>query len=131
MLDLSFDPVNRILWVKYATAVSAENLAHLDSAIAAFISREGVVDMVLDYSNAPPSLIDSSLIRTRAATYSVPPGQRRVLVAPSDHIFGMFRMYATYRDTAHPGTAPAVVRTLDDALAALQIDKSTFKPVKV
>lgn len=130
MLDLSFDAVNRILWVQYAMNISEDNLAQMDAAIAAFFSREGVVDMILDFSDALPGEVDTLLLRQRASTYSVPSGQRRALVAPDDLIFGMFRMYASFRDSDHPGSAPAVVRTLDDALAALQIDKSTFQPVK-
>lgn len=115
----------------YAMTVTSENLAEMDAATSAFMVREGVVDMILDFSNALPGVIDTWLMRTRAKMYSVAPGQRRALIAPENYIYGMFRLYTSYRDNAHQGSAPAVVRTIDEALAALQIDPNTFKPVKI
>ncbi|MDP2377808.1 hypothetical protein [Reyranella sp.] len=131
MLELFFDQANRILWVRYAMTVTGENLAQMDRATAAFMAGQGVVDMILDFSDAPPGVIDTSLMRTRAKTYSVAPRQRRALIAPDDHMFGMFRMYISYRDGDQQGSAPILVRTMAAALTALQVEPSTFKPIKI
>jgi hypothetical protein len=126
MLDMAFDRVNRILWIRFSMALTRENLRRLDKMAATFVAREGAADAILDFSGAPQDSIETALVHERTNTPLIMPGQRRVFIAPHDQLFGMLRMYAAYQ--ADP---PSVVRTFDEALEALQLSAPTFEPVEV
>ena len=124
LLALSFDRLHRVLLVRYAMVFSLENLAQLDDAISAFVAREGLTTVIVDFSDVPAGAIDPALMRARGGKPSLVPGQPRVFISPNDSVFGMLRIYGAYQETT-----PVVVRTLDAALSALQIDPKEFKPV--
>lgn len=124
MLDMAFDRANRILWIRFSMELTGETLKRLDEAVKQFVAREGAADAILDFSGAPQGGIETSLIHERTNARLIMPGQRRVFVAPHDHLFGMLRMYSAYQDDP-----PAIVRTFDEALQALQLSAPTFEPV--
>lgn len=126
MLDMAFDRADRILWIRFSMALNGETLKRLDKMLATFVTREGAADVILDFSGAPQGSIETSLVQERTNTPLIMPGQRRVFIAPHDQLFGMLRMYAAYQDDP-----PAVVRTFDEALEALQLSAPTFEPVEV
>lgn len=93
--------------------------------LTTFLTREGAANVILDFSGAPQGSIETSLVHERTNTPLIMPGQRRVFIAPHDQLFGLLRMYAAYQDDP-----PAVVRTFDEALEALQLSAPTFEPVE-
>jgi hypothetical protein len=125
MLDMAFDRANRILWIRFSMALTGENLKHLDKMLTTFLTREGAANVILDFSGAPQGSIETSLVHERTNTPLIMPGQRRVFIAPHDQLFGLLRMYAAYQDDP-----PAVVRTFDEALEALQLSAPIFEPVE-
>ena len=94
----------------------------LDEERGAILQREGPVDLIMDFTPAVPAAFPSELALARAYVPSPVPGRRRLYVAPRDLIFGMFRMWAVH----HDDSKVEIVRSLDDAFAALGVEAGDF-----
>lgn len=115
----------RVLLIEFGLPVTRDTISRLDSERAAVFEREGTMDMVVDFTPSPPAMIPVSLTHERVRLPSPAPGHRRLYVAPSDHLFGMLRMYAI----PHGDDRVDVVRTIAEAFAALQVAHSDFSPL--
>jgi hypothetical protein len=126
VIRLSFNPTARALLVRFAGTLSRETLASLDGRLSAFVERHGAVDAVFDFSDARVDAIEPMV--GRAVAPSRMPGRRRVFVTPNEMMQGVFRLYGVYQQN-QGGTAPTIVRSLDEAFAVLDAHGVDFHPI--
>jgi hypothetical protein len=130
MIEFRFDDLRRILLVTFAVEGTRENFERLDELLKKFVERFGTAHTIIDFSVQALGVIDTGAMVMRAQRPSRMPGRRRIFVAASDHAFGMMRLYGAHQEVAGE-TLPIVVRTLDEALALLDVPLDQFKPVSV
>jgi len=117
----------RVLLVRYDQALTSEKIADLDRALAEFVSREGTMDTIFDFSSAPPSGVETSVMVEYGRAPTRMPGRRRLFVVPNELYFGMFRLYGAYQEARGEET-PKVVNSLEEALALLGAQSAVFAP---
>lgn len=127
MIQFRFDDLLRILLVTFEAEGTALNFARLDELLIAFVERNGTADTIVDFSAVRGTLNTEEII-AQASRPSRMRGRRRVFVAASDHVFGMIRLYGSHQESIGE-SAPAVMRSLDAALALLGTTLDRFKPV--
>src|SRR3954464_16010417 len=124
LIELAFDRMHRVLLVRYSLEFTRYNLVQLDLLVEAFVAREGVADLILDFTGVPVTDIAPSLMRERANRATLVPDKQRVFVAPHDFLYGMLRMYGLFQGSDLP-----VVRTLNEALEILGLGGAAFESV--
>jgi len=127
MISFSIARRKGILWIRVHLSIAEENLKRLDAERAVMLEREGMMDLIVDFTDYVRGPIDSRLTRRRAAMPSPAPGRRRVYVAPDDHLFGMMRMYAI----PHDDPKVEVVRSVGEAFDAFDVSEEDFEDVPV
>jgi hypothetical protein len=125
MIAFSVARSKQVLWIEFRLAISQATYARLDEERAAVLQREGPMDLIMDYSKVVPAEFPSELAHARALVPSPVPGRRRMYVAPSDLVFGMFRMWAV----RHDDPKVDVVRSLPEAFSALNVEAGDFLPL--
>jgi hypothetical protein len=125
-----FDPVNRILMVRFE--------GRLSQGLVEQFYREGkecwmATDAraaILDGSSVTEVGLSSELIRQLARQDPVLEltGRPRVFVVPRTELFGLARMFQLSGESKQPHLY--VVRTMDQAFALLGIQTATFEPIE-
>jgi hypothetical protein len=128
-LSLFFERSHRVLLVRMGAELSEQTLAALDAAVRAFAAAHGACRGLLDLSPVERVTIPSAVIAAHGRRPARLAGQRRVLVAPTDALFGICRMFGANQDTTTRGDAPDVVRTLAEAYALLGLVDPDFQPL--
>ena len=103
-------------------------VAELDELLAAFIAREGKVNAVFDFSGVSEVVLSAESLKERGTHRALMPEQIRVYVSPRSDLYGLGRMFATYQGMAG-NREPVIVRTMEEAHAALGIADPKFEPV--
>lgn len=123
-----FDFEHKILRLVLEGDVEAEQLLLLNSEIRARIQQLRPLAGITDGSAILTFEIPSQTLRTVALQGSpYPAATPCYIVAPSDYLFGMARMYELIGD--HSERKLQVVRKLEEALADLGVTNARFKPV--
>ena len=122
MIAFLLASTKQVLWIEFGLPISQQSYLRLDEERAVILRREGPMDLIMDFTSAIPAAFPSELAHQRAFVPSPVPGRRRVYVAPSDLIFGMFRMWAVH----HDDPTVDIVRSLDEAFAALAVEAGDF-----
>ena len=128
LFELLFDSRQRILLARFGTALTQPALEALNAAVARFVAREGPCPGILDLSAVEEATLPSAYVARLAQRRGVLVDQRRVIVAPSDELFGLGRMFGTYNDNS--GDHIVVVRSLPQAYEALGIGELELHPVE-
>lgn len=126
MITYAFARERRILLVRFPVAVTRESLSLLDETVRRLTILEGPVNSIVDFSEAPQSLIDLAIVLERTGRPLVMPGQRRVYVTNDDQLFGVLRVYA-----ARQVVEPLVMRTLTNAFLHFEVAAEDFLPIGV
>jgi hypothetical protein len=122
MIGFALDHANDVVLIRFDEDINRETLTAFDAKLRLFVARHGLVDVIMDFTHARAP-IDSTLVVDRGRSASLVPGRRRVFVAPSDHLYGMLRMYGAYQDEQ-----PILVRTPEQAIRALGLESPSFAP---
>ena len=86
---------------------------------------------IVDFSSVTEFSLSSDLIIQLARQEPCMPDgttRPRVIVAPKAHIFGLARMFQILVENTRP--AQSVVRTMDEALAELDVQSPRFEPLQ-
>lgn len=121
-----FDSEHKILRMVLEGDMEAEEFLGLHSEIRAQVGRLHPLAGIADCASIENFNVTSQTLRTAAlqgSPYS--PTTPRYIVAPSDHLFGLARMYELVGD-AGKGKLE-VVRTLEQALADLGVVDARFE----
>ena len=124
---LLFDAGNKVLLARFDGTVTADVMRAMVAAARRFAEREGQHPAIADFSAVEHFEIDADSIRQFAQARPVMAGHKRVLVAPSDAIFGSLRMFEMHQSAV--GDEPVVVRSLQRAYEILEIRDPDFQPI--
>jgi hypothetical protein len=124
---LGFDRGRNVLLVTFGMLLARQQHQAMVAAVRALVARQGVCDAIVDFSAVDAFGLDLDYLRALAQAPVVLKGQKRVLVAPDDYIFGTLRVFETHQSLA--GEEPMIVRSMAKALALLGIDAPDFQPL--
>jgi len=127
--SLHIEETARVAMARFEAALAPGQLEALAADSRALASRYGLCDSIVDFSGLVRIEIDTSYLRTMANRQPVMTGKRRVLVAPQPEMFGLGRLYGLQQAATTGATEPEMVRTLDEAFAALGLRSPNFVPV--
>lgn len=126
-----FDPTHQILRSKFSGRVSDEDLLNHQRAALLLVMSLDPRSAILDLSAADLSYATSRGMRKLAKLPAAMPKMDRpsVLIAPSDHTFGMARIFQLEGEATHPNLH--VVRSEREAWAILgvEMERAKFGPI--
>jgi hypothetical protein len=125
--ELFFDPSYRVLLVKPGPALTQPVILDMYAAAGRFVAARGAYRGILDLAAVECVDVSNAFVVYQAHAIPALAGQRRVLAAPSDELFGLCRMFAAHQESQ--GDGPAVVRSLAEAYALLDIATPDFCPI--
>jgi hypothetical protein len=126
-----FDPVNKILLLRIEGPLTDEVLTKAYSAVRKHSIATDARAMILDLSGVTEYPVSSVRIRELASYEpAMPDASRRprVIVAPSTAGYGLARMFQLAGAKDRP--LLLVVRTMEEALAALGVESGRFEPLE-
>jgi hypothetical protein len=124
-----FDPIHRILGIRFSEDVTSEDLLYFYRMSALLVESFDPLSAIIDFSEVTSFDSDPQFLRELA---SLPPAmpQRerpRVVVAPSDKIFGLARLFEIHGEATRPSFH--VVRATREAWAIIGVQEPEFKPI--
>jgi hypothetical protein len=123
-----FDAKHKILRLMLEGDLEPEDYLGLNAAIHMHAVRLHAVAGITDATPLVNFNITTQVLRTVALQGSpYPPGTPRYIVAPSDYLFGLARMYELIGN--HSEGKLQVVRKLQEALADLGVTNAKFERV--
>jgi hypothetical protein len=130
-LRFEFEPVNKVLLARIEGRLTEELLTAAQLAIRKHSTATDASAGIFDFSSVTDWALSSSFIRKLAReepTMGDPTRRRRIIVAPAAEGFGLARMFQMLGEPTRP--LLEVVRTLDEALAALGVQAKSFEPLE-
>ena len=124
-----FDPVNKILLARSEGRLTDELLAELYGAIRKYSTATDARAGILDLSSVNDLAVSSGFVRSLADQEPAMPDttKPRIIVVPTTIGFGLARMFQILGESTRP--LLTVVRTMDEALAALGVQSPHFEPL--
>jgi hypothetical protein len=128
--DFEFDSANRILRCRLSGLVTDEVLQEFFQAGSQHARRTHPTAGVVDFSEVTALEVSAETIRQIAKSLPAfsDPGLQRVIVAPTPHLYGMMRMFATQGEEIRPNLH--VVHSEKEAWAILAVQDPHFKPLE-
>jgi len=126
-----FDPVNKILLMRVEGRLTDESLAELYRTAQKYWAATDASAAISDYSSVTEWAVSAELIRELAneePAVTDPAKRPRIVIAPTAVGFGLSRMFQIVGESKRP--LLEVVRTMDEALAALGIQSPHFEPLE-
>jgi len=125
-----FDPVNAILQCRFSAQVTDELLKAYYFAAGKHAARTHPRAAILDLSDATFFEVSSQTLRDLAREAPAMPDVTvpRFIIAPTDYLYGMARMFQLLGEETRP--LLHVVRTRDEVYALLGIHQAKFEPVE-
>lgn len=129
MLSLAFERIHRVLLVQFSGTMTSEDLHSLDSQVVAFMKQEGPLSgFIIDCSDVADFNVPTAEFVRRGQRASKVDDMERVYVMPSADLYGMGRMFGTYQRMAGK-REPLIVKTLVEALSAVNLTDPKFEPI--
>jgi hypothetical protein len=124
-----FDAGNKILVMRFTGRLTEESVEAFYRAIRKYSIETDARAGIWDFSTVTDFTGTSESIRALARQDPAMPDSNRprFIVAPSTFIYGLARMFQNVGDTTRPRLT--VVRSMDEALAALGIQSPHFEPL--
>ncbi len=126
-----FDPVHQILRSTFSGKLDDEELVNHQRVALPLVTSLDPRFAVIDLSGASPVEVTAHGMRALA---KLPPAmpkmdRPRVVIAPSDHTFGMARIFEVEGEATRPNLH--VVRSMKEAFAILgvEMDEVKFAPI--
>ncbi len=124
-----FDYANRILLVVMEGEVDNREIQQSNNRIRKYVEQLKPAAGIGDFTAVTKLTVTSSVVRSAALQPSpYPDDTPRFIVAPSDYLYGMSRMYELVAD--RPKAVLQVLRTREAALAALGVKNAKFERVR-
>jgi len=122
-----YDSTNSILRCQLAGQVADEGLREFFEVGAQYAQRTQPSAGVVDLSEVTSFEVSAETIRQIAKSEPVvsDPDPQRIVIAPTPHLFGMMRMFATQGEETRPNLH--VVRTKQEAWAILVVQDPQFQ----
>jgi hypothetical protein len=127
---LKFDASHRVLLIAFGKLLTESSFLECYGAVAQFAAGVGGCAGITDLTAVEEFQLSPKFLRSVAACPpAIPPGTIRVVVAPDRLAFGLSRMFQVFRDGMQGDLQ--VVRTFDEAFAALCVDGAKFAPEEI
>lgn len=128
---VEFDRLNKVLLVRVEGRLTDEVLAETLQAIRRHSTATDARAGIFDFSFVSEVALSTAYLRQVAK--EEPPmadaaRRPRVIVAPTAVAFGLSRMFQMLGESTRP--LLEVVRTMDEALAALGVQSAQFEPLE-
>jgi hypothetical protein len=126
-----FDPVNKILLLRFEGRLTDESLSEIHRTARIHWAATGARAGIGDYSSATEFPLSAELVRTLArqgAPMPEPTEHPHFIVMPNTTGYGLARMYQIVGELSQP--LVHVVRTLDEALAVLGVQSPHFESLE-
>jgi hypothetical protein len=126
-----FDPVNKILLLRLDGRQTDESLAGCYRAIREYSAATDASAGIWDFSSITEFAVSTEFIRQLARQEPAMPNatmRPRILVIPRTAVFGLGRMFQILGEQSRP--LLQVVRTMDEAFAALRVPPPHFEPLE-
>lgn len=120
-VSVRVDRSRKLVVTTYSGHVTDGDVAHQIAEIGRNAPFEGEYRVITDFTQVTQFEISADQIRLVAESKSPLEKTRRVMVAPSDVAYGTSRMFQVLAGRTRPNIS--VVRTLDEAYTALEIDE--------
>jgi hypothetical protein len=130
LFDLLFDARHNVLMTRLHGRYVEADIILRDKAVARFVARNGVARGIMDFSDIESVEVTVDYVVRRSAAPVPLEGQARVIVAPRDPVWTLTRIFAAHQLHRH-GTEPMLVRSLDEAYWALNIERPEFELVEI
>ena len=127
MSEFSIDRRNGVLLVKFAGSMTIESLDALDNELKAFVSREGTMPTIIDFTDVL-AIEQSSTLADREKIRPLMAGKPRVFVSNRPLLYGMLRVYSAHQDIQGE-KVPTIVSSLAQAFHELSLIDPEFEPV--
>lgn len=123
---LRFDREHQVLLITYGKVASPPSALAAYAAVERFVAAEGPCSVLADLSNIEKVEVPGAFVRSLAwMPLVIPSGKQRVVVAPRAEVYGLSRMFQSYRD-AMSGEFQ-VVHTLEEAYILLGLESPNFE----
>lgn len=125
-----FDLTNGILRCRLGGRVTDGVLQEFFEVGSQHARRTHPTAGVVDLSDVTSFEVSAEMIRqvAKSAPAFSDPGLHRIVIAPTAHLYGMMRMFATQGEEIRPNLH--VVRTEKEAWAILVVQDPQFKPLE-
>lgn len=125
-----FDSTSRILRCRFEGRLTAEELTNYLRTVGQYVALVRPRGGITDLSAVTSFDVTLETIRTLAWRPPAVPlmGRPRVILAASDQVFGMARMFEIEAEITRPNLH--VVRTLNEACAILGVQEFDFEPIQ-
>jgi hypothetical protein len=121
-----FDSEHRILLAVLEGDVEGTEIERINDDIRAHVARMKPFAGISDFAAVKEFNVPSQSMRAAALQPSpYPPETPRYIIAPTDFLFGMARMYEIFANRPHDKLH--VVRSWDEALAAVGVKDAKFE----
>jgi hypothetical protein len=128
MFTLEFDRIHNVLLTRFSGMILPDDIRSLDQAARLFLRDHGPVRRLLDFSDVSTVAIPESFLSSPSALTQISLGQAGVFVVSQEELLELVRRYARQqREYGNP--EPAIVRTIAEAYAVLNIATPHFAPV--
>ena len=124
---LGYNRPRNTLFIAFSGALTSEDHHEMVAAACAFIARNGPCNAITDLTAVEAFRLPLEYVKAFARKSSVLAGQKRVIVAPTDELFGMMRLFEMHQSST--GNEPLVVRTMGEALAHFGMAAPDFQPI--
>lgn len=125
-----FDSTNKILLSRFEGRFTDESAAEFHEAAWKYAAATDAQAGIVDFASVSEFAVSAETLRRIARQKtSLPNSARRprVIVTPQTHAYGLFRMFQIAGEETRP--LLTVVRTLDEAFAALGVQSPHFEPL--
>ena len=124
---VDLDPTHQVLRITLTGEVTTDEVAtYVYRTVTRLAAQGGPYAGLFDFSQVTHSAVTPTTVRTLAATAAAIPGERpRVIVARTDTVYGVGRMFELYRDSM-AGQSQIVVRSNDEAYELLKVTPQDF-----
>ena len=129
--DFVFDSTNRILCGRLDGRVADGVLKEFYRVATEYVAQIDPMAGIADLSAVTSFEVSPETARelARLSPIMADPNRVRVIVAPSDHIFGMMRLFQLEGEPTRPNLH--VVHTMNEALAVLGVQDPKFERVQM
>lgn len=130
MLSLAFERTYKVLLVQFSGNMTIDDLHSLDARVVAFLKQEGPTrGFIIDCSDVEDFNVPTAEFVRRGQRTSMVDDIDRVYVMPSADLYGMGRLFGTYQRMTGK-REPLIVKTLIEALTALNLIDPKFEPLQ-
>jgi hypothetical protein len=129
MFDIEICPPRQIVLVRLHGMLSEDDFRSLDG-LASQARGRAEYDCIFDLSQVERVDLATEFIAKRGSLPQAFTNRQRIYVVPQDDLKLLVRLYASYQ-AAQGWRPPAIVQSLDEALAMLGVGLSEFRAVSL